>query len=812
MTSPWRLAGFAVLGAVGLLLLRDVLGRPAPQPAVPPPPPGLERRDPDLGTVEIAFDGPVAFEVEERVAGGGGRTRRVPAWRIAGEDSRLDPDGSARLLGARMERLDGGLRVASPQLRLPLDPEGQGLSLAEGRPWILESPELEIPGVLGGRRFRLIAPEVELDPDSRALRADGPFRLEGPGLLLEGTGLRYDPATGILHFGEEDGRLQGRLEGRDGGIHGFGAAAGGRLEPREGGQRLLLPGGGEGPGPWLSLPASSGLKGIFRTGGLRVDLAAEEPGTALEEVRGAAPTAFEGPSERFWGETSRLLFRDGRVDAWILEGPVLAWSGGGERGWSGWLRGGGPASYEPGRDLFSLAGGVTAWGDTGFLEAGWLRVQGGERHAGGGVFARTPEGAVRCEELHPLAGGAWRILGPAVLYPAGGDGFLEAAAAEEITYDPGGETRLRGEVRVRGRREGESWSLQADALDLTGERVDARGSIVWMQGENRLAGSSLYFRDPSQAELRGSPARAVLGLEEGNGATEASAARMVFAGGRPILDGGPSIEVPAEAFGMSGPPVVVQARLMRQLEDGTWELLRDVRFSGSLSAGADEARWTPGGELLLLGKGNPVRVRGLREEGRSLEMGAREELRLRPDGEVRLREDAWAVLRSLPAGPGDEGEAGAAERSGETAAAGPREDLRIRGDEAAFGRRAGWFEGGVRFESPAQGLRGAADRVEWSEAPGASVLRLLGGADLEHPEARARAAVVEYRPEEELLLLQGSPEAPARLERPDGSVFLGEWVRFDLSLGLPESGPGRLLDAGPPRRRPAAEDEEEGGR
>lgn len=777
--------GATICGSVLAAMATDFAAHAAPRrEPVLPTPEGFAMKLDQLGPLEVAFAGRVRLVTDRREEEEGGGARRVPRWKVAGDDP--SPDGAGmEIRDTRIESLAGGTDAAqgppliadAPRAWIALERDRGLLTIDLDRPWRLFDPVLDLPGFRPGSRMEASARGMTvLKPREGLVSARGPFRLEAENLSLDAAGFEYDANTGRVGFEPWQGVVSWRFTDERGRVLSGSSDAGGEVTPDEtGGLTLRFHEGAR--GVTAALPVGADLPAaIVLARALAWEFAADAAG-AWRPLRAHArgPTTFSdrrlafegGDAELEWDAAGGL--REARVT-----GPIAAhpWepplhSAVARRG----------ARYDALTGALHLDGRAWAGSAEGALSGDALVWDGAQLDARGGVVAQAPAGTATAAHASAAERDGVAAEGAVRLVPASGP--VDELRGPELRLDPGGDAVMPAGFEAEGRRDAAVWTLTGDRLtsrvDSAGERrADAAGNLVYLEAGIRIEAERFLQTAADRFRLEGAPARAELLLGSGRIAR----ARFRRAESDPLrlrLEGEPWLQWPAAEFGLAGEAVELTARAAeRRHEDGAWTLEGPLHATGALRAEADLARWSPAEGLTLERRLRPLEAEGTLADGTAF-WGRAEEFGITAEREVRLSGDAEGRVQT-PDGKSHRFWAD-----------------RIRATE--FGGSA---EGKASVDSPLG--KGRGDFAEWRLREGElDWLRATGSARLERDDLTAEGDRIEADLTSGWVEAEGTPERPAWLTRPDGGEVRAVWLRYNLRTHLLESGPIRLATPEAPR-------------
>jgi hypothetical protein len=117
-------------------------------------------------------------------------------------------------------------------------------------------------------------------------------------------------------------------------------------------------------------------------------------------------------------------------------------------------------------------------------------------------------------------------------------------------------------------------------------------------------------------------------------------------------------------------------------------------------------------------------------------------------------------------------------------------------ERAQLGETGGFAEGRARFDSPLG--RGSGQRADWRSAEGRIVwLCIAGEAALAVDRIRADGAVIEMDEANGMMFITGDAARAAHIVTEEGREATADWLRYDVSAKLLETGPARFTAPAP---------------
>lgn len=806
MKHPLRYAGAAgFLITLGIMIFSAADGV-GPQSAVErTQDPGFGVGLENLGRAQTVIRGELDMRGYRAVPTADGGKLRVPSIRVTGHDPEPTDVGDwMRCTDVRITpfEADGktvSFRVSCPEARIALVGESDRPKPDMRRRWLMVQPLLRSTRFGSGKELVLRADSAEIDPQSGELFTAGPFELLMEGLEVRGHGLRTEPETGRVYFGET-GRgdaLEWVLETAEGRVfHGRSDSNGVFARQGEGAALLELHAV---EASSMVFPPDSPLPGELASRGMRLWLESRETGWEPVRAEGLESTRWRGSnawlvggawSGRWFGEEFQGLAVAGPLRALFrAERPIRMAAGGGAfvAPLGGEVA---PDAGEPAAHVY-LHGGAYLDDLENRIHAAWIdwdpaaqeRALGGRETppvAGGGFYLESPQGSAFSRSAARYGRDGWRLDGAVVIYPKDARGDRVTASTARLAGD--GSLLLDGGFTVRGMLPGGPARLEGNRLALEQRRSVARsratGNVRVTTADASFLGRELFVvsGEREQVELVGDPATAETVIESGE-RISSRAGRMVLADQELFLSQEPVILIPASALQLEGEDVLLRSPRMRRREDGAWVLSGGVTFSGGLEGRCATLEWTEdkgmhlraGGEV-----GARVTLSGRRTDAGNFLFEARN-LFLDPNGTIRLDGTAVAELS------GGEWELGGL--------AGSTDRIRLEGENGQIAGNGGFFDLGARLT--AGQLVATAHRIDWLAADGRPTsITLRGDAEVDSPEATGRGETINYRVADSNLRLDGAADRPAVLTLAQGRTVIGEWLEMDLVNYLVSAGPG----------------------
>lgn len=730
-------------------------------------PEGFRQNVKSLGVIETAFEGPISILAEDRIEQSDGTISRVPAMRIQGHDPSPEDD-SMRLFEVHVVAFgDKGIHgipryeIHGPSALLPTDSASNLLSLDRTLPWVFEKPTLVFPAMTDGKDFTLEAEMAFLSPLSGIVRCKGAYTLSSPGLLIQGVDITLNPKDRAILFGQKNGNTEWSVE----------------LEPN-----IWLTGNNDGGGrfysdqkkSWLELhakkkclaifPENSTMPGTLHTNGLQLELAGTKSGWAPQKLDALTPTQWQGKSEHLIGNQAQLTWKENTAHELVIRGPVSA---------TFFRREEQIAKASQQAVLDSKTGDLELWGkvhvqrNLGSLRADWAKIHAKTWEAKGQVHYQGEEGELFADEAFSRPFDGIFAKGNAAAHPS--KPGLDILRASTIQLTPNGNLQVPQRFRLEGRDEGNAWSVEANSLETrpTSEDIHslARGEVIWQRGELIARGDELLQRGGRRSVLTGkakAPAHATFPLEEG--LAKAEAMRFVLSGETLHLQGKPSLSLPAKAIGLSGDHLFIHAKFINRLENGQWEFIGNVHFTGALQGEAKRALWTPQDSLFFLGEDRLLRFEGERLDGSPFQVFAKE-VTFFKNGNSLLAGDAEIHCHPRRA----------------------QSSLQITAHTIQFTESGGKAEGQVQLTTSTHA--GEAARIDWQRpSPEQLAIQLQENAHLICPEGEVFGDHINYEPQAALLRAQSENGAQAKLLLKDGREILSPWIHFDMNQRLLSTG------------------------
>jgi len=735
--------------------------------ALGPGPEGFSMPTRGLGEISLGMEGEFRLDLEDRVEAENGTVLRVPTMQVLGEDPRPERDGMSIRNTTITSYADGEsppqvqLIVDAPQAWAPLLRDAAGsMSLDRTREWTFENPTVRIPEWAAGQEVVLVTDNARLNPRTNEVECDGAFELRSQGLLFRGTGLRLDPNSQEIFFGEVDGELDWEITLDQGGTLSGACDGGGVFRSlSETEHELKLAAVEE---CWFELPVESGLPGRLEMDGLRLNLRSVESDWQ--------PRHLDAEGSTFWSGESHLL-RGGKGDVrWndasellgvIINGPIQAYAL--EQGGT-WTSAQGGAHIDPSDTTLTLWDRVQAHQPTASVAADWATVDRDQNlHADGEIIVHSAHGLSFAEALSSIPGEQGLLMERIAAYPSAQE--VDRIEAPQMLLRANESALLPQQFKLIGSIENEPWQLTGERLhtqaDGNGSAVSrAEGGIEGHYRGAQLWSESALVREESIL-LRGMPALMQVPLESGNSA-------MVYAerirGEKDEMEwrGKPRAELPAADLGLLGDVLTVRARRVIRYADGTWLFEHQVTLSGAATGSAQRIWWYADGRFKVERNDTDLPFVGTLETGQTFRLSA---LRIdgHPDGPLKLGGEIDAWMRGM------ENDI-------------PRERS-MQGSRAELQESNGWVEGDVRVTDNELTLLG--QRANWETIDDATrFVTVTGNARFEHPRASGRGERMKIWPDRSTVELFRGSRRLAWIRLAEGQELESEWFSFDTENAL----------------------------
>jgi len=760
----WGTALFLIL-AVWLVV--DILQH-LPKAAPPPDrgPEGFPQQVEGIGKVEFAFQGEIQLvaQTHELVEGGvameaQAMTRRTPWLSVRGwnplpkEDDMLLSRLAVRSLESASKKsmryqLDG------PSGLLPLRPNSSTPELDTSRPWLLEKPVVQLPDFLDGTGLVLTLEEAELHPESGDMQSEGPFLIEGEGLRISGVGLQLVAESSLLKLGSKGQRVSWNMQTVSGDAIKATSALG-RFFPQGGHQKLVLEKEVVMNFPPEVLNRKNGVT-VLECSSLDLNLAAD--GDTWSPLGGIAtgPSTWRAPDGVASGGDTELFWEDGVFTGLSLEGPTRIEPNEPADSW---------ATSQHNATLsqdhsFTLNKDVHGGDLMHTFRADRMTFRGSSRFAEGSVHIQGPDGEMFSNTAESKEGVGWIFDGD-----VHGDRLFEgqrwqlftahAVHGKQGLSDAGPMfTLIHGQEKLSG-----AW---LNTRHVGGElAVTATGNLV-LERDGLVAHGDRLDQKNLKTILSGKPAWATFPIRTNTGTARST--RMVRDDEILFLHGNPRIDMPAEALGLEGGRVFIDAaRANRNPKTGTWEMTGGVLFSGAITGNAARLTWTPGGEMLLESDfNNLARLQGTRIGQGDFDIRA-EVIRLDESGSGELLRNCRAIFR---APDGTYGE--------------------VTGDRIIFHEKGGRAEDKVHVKWVT--WAGQGERADWGFTEKGWQLELVEKAHLSGSEGEAHGHRIFYQHAQQLIRAEGVAGEQAELALVDGRHAVGDWLEYSFLNRLFSSG------------------------
>jgi hypothetical protein len=749
----------------------------APEREIGARPEGFPWPSDGLGEITIGVEGAFKIDLEERVLTEEDAAQRVPNMTVIGRDPRPQNSGmgifdaeitsysfQAAQLSVEPFATHPQVAVKAPRAWAPMVLRNGVSTLDRSRPWTFYQPVVTFPGLAGGKDFVLETDEAQLNPRNNEVRCPGRFVLHSPGLRIVGFGLRLDPDSAELHFGEIDGRLDWEMELAEGGAIRGHADGGGSFRALDE-ERLVLQLNAKEVCD-LTLPPSTHMPGRLETKGMKIFLRSSGDHWQPERLEGQVSTHWTGeeailsggPSDANWNKL-------GQIQGLLIDGPIMGIHMGPK---AGWLTAVGGAHLEAVSGELYLWRKVNLFHPESQVRAAWARVEQDQSlQAGGGVMTLNSQGMALAKEFHTLPDGKTMAVGNVLVFPSVPE--LDVLQAPTLILGQDGSFNAPESFSLSGVDTHAQWHLSGQ--NLVAKRtpgtlvIQAFGAIRCLHQDTVVLGDAVQMRGRQRITVTGQPATATIPLKEG--VARAQAKRCLLIGDQIHLSGQPRVEIPAKALGLQGGSVFIRADSIRRDQLGAWHLMNAVEFSGAMTGTARSASWTPGGLLSIQSRLHDQPIAATLNDGSSF-IGRADLIEAYPDGPVDLMGNIDVSQTPILGGT-----------------------RRITGHRAHLEKESGWLSGDARIRDEL--VDAMANRIWWQLDPGnPNVLHLDGGARFFHALGKGRARRIDYFPELNSIELHGGPRRLAWMSTEDGRKIEAKWIQVDLIQFLISSRMGQV--------------------
>ena len=511
-----RLGNFGIALTVALLALNLYLNREGNLRPLGTGPAGFPWPTDGLGRVTVGMEGSFRIELEERIEGKTA-TERVPTMTIVGIDPGPDADGMSfrqALVTSLSKEQKPQVVARAPRAWLAVLSDESGTHLDRNRPWRLIQPTVRFPSFTGGQEFVLTTDLALLDPLSNEVHCPGKFRLTSNTMEWTGQDLRLDPATGTIYIGEQDGRLDWMLAGKQKVFNGH-TDGGGVFRPiDEDTHEIVLHAIQD---CWMNVPLEDGTSGRLESKGLRV--------TVKSDGQNWFPQSLEGEGETYWTSALHTLSggpvegrwnADQKLNGLLVDGPLLGHTFG-EGG--GWLTSKGGGWIDPENGSFDLWDRVTVNRLEGYVQSQRVSIA-ADNHllAEGDPMLLAQQGMIFAQRLQ-TQGDDFDLEATDVLaYPSSAK--IDTMQSPTVLLTEGGQIHSPTGFDMSGHHDGHDWQLNGNKLDASNGKVPilakATGAVEWKLDDGRILGDRVEVMDNGQITARGNPMLATFPVEGGN--------------------------------------------------------------------------------------------------------------------------------------------------------------------------------------------------------------------------------------------------------------------------------------------------------
>jgi hypothetical protein len=763
-----RLGNIGIALTVALLALNLYLNREGNLQPLGTGPAGFPWPTDGLGRVTVGMEGSFRIELEERIEGET-TTQRVPTMTIVGIDPGPDADGmSFRQALVTSLSVDQQPQVIAraPRAWLAVVSDENGTHLDRTRPWRLIEPTVRFPAFTGGQEFVLTTGLALLDPQSNEVRCPGEFKLTSSTMEWTGQDLRLDPATGTIYIGEQDGRMDWKIAGKQKTLNGH-TDGGGIFRPiDEETHEIVLHSKQD---CWMNLPLSDGSSGRLESNGLRVTLKSEGEDWLPQTLVGVGQTFWTsalhtlsgGPVEGRWNA-------DQKLNGLLVDGPLLAHTFG-EGG--GWLTGVGGGWIDPESGTVDVWDRVAVNRQEGFVLSQRVAIA-ADNHllAEGDPMLLAQHGMMFAQRLQTHGDNYDLIATEVLAYPSSAK--IDTMQSPSVVLSHDGQIFSPTGFDMNGQLDGSHWRLHGNKLKASNGKVpilaNATGAVEWKLDNGRILGDRVDVMDNGQITARGNPMLATFPVEGGNAIGSASSCSLSEE--KLCLTGSPNVDFPAVAMGLMGSRCLVAADIAYRNPDGGWSFLGNVVFSGACSGTAQKAFMHADGRLELFRSRTDQPFEATLRDGQTVIASAGWFL-MHPGGKLELKQDLDLTLVDITG-----------------------QSQRVIGQFGEMSAVSGWVTGNA--EIWARDLHAQGNRLWWeTDEFGKTMLHLEGHAEFDHPQGRGRAHKLDMDPVSQEIEMHRNARRKAWLSLEDGRVVEADWIRLDPLHMLLSSRQGRVTKA-----------------
>jgi hypothetical protein len=784
-----RLGNIGIGLTVALLMLNLYLNRERNSSPLGVGPDGFPWPTDGLGRVTVGMEGSFRIELEERQLTADG-TERVPKITIVGKDPGPGDNGMTfrealvTSLSTDSNSETAQVIARAPQAWAAVITDENGTTLDRSKPWKMIRPTVRFPALAGEQEFVLTTDLALLDPTTNEVHCPGPFQLASTGMKFNGIGLRLDPKSGEIHFGEQDGNLDWEIAMGSTPLRGH-TDGGGSFAPVAGSDGMHVLTLAADKSCTMIVPNSGGEPGRMETGGFDVYLTAGDGNWRPHSLAGVGDTYWTGGGSAFsggtvdgtWkenGEWSGLLI-DGPILGQVFQSPELGTLVSAQTPGTGWLSANGGVWIQPEEGLVELWDRINVNLPIGMLQAQRATFTGDNQfQAGGDPFLLSQHGMVYAESLTSVPDSTDLLATQVLAYPAGNK--FDAVNAPSVVLTENGNIFSPRGFDMAGVQNGDAWQLSGNQLTATSRnvpiRATAKGAVEWKLKDGRILGERVEVLSNGQIAARGNPMLAAFPIQGGSAIGTAKSCFLFDE--KLCLSGDPSVDFPASALNLKGSRCLVAADMIFRKPDGTWLFIGGVKLSGAFQGTAQELTLYPDGSMEFERTRHDQPFVATSLTGQMIEVSA-EWILLHPEGKIEMKIDIEAKLT---------GADGIAQR--------------LTGSFGEISLDSGWVTGEANVWS--HELHASSHRIWWdTDEFGKTAIHLEGNAQFDHPDAKGRAHRLDVDPDTQEIELHRNKRRQAWLHMKDGRLVEADWIRLDPVNLLLSSRHGTVTKVPPPK-------------
>ncbi len=748
-----RLGNFGIAFTVALLALNLYLNRSPNLSPLGTGPAGFPWPTDGLGRVTVGMEGSFRIELEERIPTAEG-SQRVPKMTAVGIDPGPESDGmsfrQALVTSLAIDDESPQIIARAPRAWAAILSDADGTRFDRTQPWRMDQPIVRFPGLAGDNEFVLTADMALLDPVTNEVHCPGAFTLTSTGMEWNGTGLRLDPATGVIHFGEKSGDMDWTIAGKDVQYRGHTDGGGSFIPLSENHYELQLH---SIDSCWMNIPLAGDAMGRLETQGLRVTLEDQGGNWMPQTLAGDGQTYWTSPEHTFTGGTVDGTWNEQQqLTGLLVDGPLVGQTFGDGGGWLTAVGGAWIDQLDPRVQLWDR---VTVDRLEGQVQS--QRVEIGPNNqliAEGDPFLLSQHGMLFADRLTNSEDGRDLLASSVLAYPASAQ--IDTMRSPSVVLSEDGKIHSPTGFEMDGVRGGHDWQLRGNELHATNGEVpilaQAFGAVEWKVDNGRILGDRVEILDNGQITARGNPMLAAFPVE--GGSAIGSAESCFLSDEKLCLTGSPNVDYPAVALGLAGSRCLVAADLVYRHDDGRWSFLGNVVFSGSCSGTAQKMYVHADGSMEIHRSHHDKAFNAKLRNGQSV-IAKAGWMKLHADGLLELKENLDMTLVTI---------------DGQT--------RRLQGHFGEMSPDRGWVTG--RAQLWADGIHAKANRLWWdTDEFGKTMLHLEGHASFAHEQATGNAHRIDLDPDTQEIELHRSARRKARLDTTDGRIVQADWIRLD---------------------------------